>query len=269
MWRTLAFLSRISLLKALLLSGFFFCLVTSVSAQPPVFRLQSYIETYSVEAVHQMVTYRIPASVTMAQAIFESQSGSSDLAKRSNNHFGIKCHTEWGGDTITKDDDTLNECFRKYSVVEDSWTDHSLFLNSRARYSQLFDLPIGDYKSWCLGLKASGYATYPAYADELIRLIEQAQLYKLDGYVVMDRLDYDSFQKQAVLKEPDLIAADLPLCDFNDAGILWEDENGILIQSLNFVVETAEDEDTDDYPPGLDMPVVEGPGDTECPSLLH
>lgn len=213
-----------------------------VSAQPPVFRIQSYIETYSVEAVHQMVKYNIPASVIMAQAIFESQSGSSDLAQKSNNHFGIKCHLEWGGDTILKDDDTLNECFRKYESIEDSYTDHSLFLNSRARYASLFELAMNDYKGWCLGLKSSGYATYPAYADELIRLIEQAKLYELDGYENLTPIGLDHFHKNEILK-PSLFSPDeLSLDEFCNSGILWEDETAFLVQSLNFVIEEADEE---------------------------
>lgn len=218
----------------------------ALHAQPPVFRMQSYVETYSLEAVHQMVTWKIPASVAMAQAIFESQSGSSELAKRSNNHFGIKCHVEWGGDTIVKDDDTLNECFRKYNSITDSWTDHSLFLNSRARYATLFGLPIDDYRNWCLGLKAAGYATYPAYAEDLIRLIEQARLYELDGYENMDRLEPEAFLKEAVLKEPDLIAADLPLTDFYYSELLWLNELDVMPQSLRFIIESPFDDDEDD-----------------------
>lgn len=223
---------------------FLFALSSPVSAQPPVFRIQSYIETYSLEAVHQMVKYKIPASVIMAQAIFESQGGSSDLAKKSNNHFGIKCHLEWGGDTILKDDDTLNECFRKYESIEDSYTDHSLFLNSRARYAPLFDLPIDDYKGWCLGLKSSGYATYPAYAEELIRIIEQARLFELDNYENIPSIGLDHFFKKEELM-PSLFSPDeLSLYEFSSSGILWEDEAGFLIQSLNFIVETDEDTDS-------------------------
>ena len=209
-------------------------------AQPPIFRIQSYVETYSLEAVHQMVNYKIPASVIMAQAIFESQSGSSELAKKSNNHFGIKCHVEWGGDTILKDDDTLNECFRKYTNIEDSYTDHSLFLNSRSRYSSLFELPVSDYKSWCVGLKASGYATYPAYADELIRIIEQIKLYELDGYENLKNLGIGAFLKERELMVSTLTPANFPLNDFYQAGILWEDERELLVQSLNFILESDE-----------------------------
>lgn len=212
----------------------------AVVAQPPIFRIQSYVETYSLEAVHQMVNYKIPASVIMAQAIFESQSGSSELAKKSNNHFGIKCHVEWGGDTILKDDDTLNECFRKYTNIEDSYTDHSLFLNSRARYSSLFELPVNDYRSWCLGLKASGYATYPAYADELIRIIEQIKLYELDGYENLKSLGIGNFLKDRELMVSALTPSNFSLTDFYHAGILWEDERELLVQSLNFIMEIDE-----------------------------
>lgn len=223
------------------------CVVVSKTySQPPVFKLQSYIETYSSEAVHQMVNYKIPASVTMAQAIFESGSGSSDLALNSNNHFGIKCHVEWGGETVLKDDDSLNECFRKYNSIEESFTDHSLFLNSRARYADLFNLPVNDYKGWCNGLKAAGYATYPAYAEELIRLIEQAKLYELDGCVNLQILGSDYFFNRLEIIPSDYSPDFFTVSEMVEAGILWEDEKEFLIQSLRFIkAEDTEEEGTE------------------------
>jgi flagellum-specific peptidoglycan hydrolase FlgJ len=153
------------------------------SAQPPQQVVYSYIDTHAEDAVRQMVEYHIPASVTLAQAILESACGTSRLAQRANNHFGIKCHVEWGGDTVRKNDDAAAECFRSYRSVTDSYTDHSLFLVSRPRYRPLFSIPVTDYKSWCQGLKAMGYATFPGYADELIRIIEREGLYQLDSHV--------------------------------------------------------------------------------------
>jgi hypothetical protein len=241
--RPLKKISPRCLFLVLLLCAF----VNPIHSQPPVFKLQSYIETYSPEAVHQMVNYKIPASVIMAQAIFESGSGSSELALKSNNHFGIKCHVEWGGETILKDDDTLNECFRRYANIEESFTDHSLFLNSRARYADLFNLPINDYKGWCNGLKAAGYATYPAYAEELIRLIEQAKLYELDGCVNLEILGTDYFFNRLEIIPSDYSPDFFTATEMYNAGILWEDEKEFLIQSLRFIkAEETEEEDTEE-----------------------
>jgi LysM repeat protein len=128
-----------------------------------------------------MNQYKIPASITMAQGILESGSGNSTLAKTANNHFGIKCHTDWKGEKVYLDDDAKNECFRSYSKVEDSYIDHSMFLITRKRYESLFSLSLSDYKGWANGLKSAGYATNPKYAEQLIQLIEELELYKLDG----------------------------------------------------------------------------------------
>jgi len=142
---------------------------------------KEYVSVYEKIAIQQMNQFKIPASITIAQGILESGSGNSTLAKKANNHFGIKCHTDWKGEKIYMDDDTKNECFRSYSKVEDSYIDHSLFLNTRKRYESLFTLSITDYKSWAVGLKSAGYATNPKYAEQLIQLIEELELFKLDG----------------------------------------------------------------------------------------
>jgi LysM repeat protein len=141
--------------------------------------IRDYIERYSEVAIQKMNEYKIPASITVAQGIFESACGKSRLAVEGNNHFGIKCH-EWTGDTILVDDDELQECFRKYPSVEESYNDHSLFLTNRKRYSNLFQLDIMDYKSWARTLKQDGYATNPQYADRLISLIERFNIARLD-----------------------------------------------------------------------------------------
>lgn len=139
-----------------------------------------YIKNYSQFAIIEMYRYKIPASVTMAQAIIESNAGTSPLAINANNHFGIKCHADWEGMNYIQDDDETTECFRKYFSVEESFRDHSLFIISRPRYNDLFQLPIYDYKSWCYGLKNYGYATQSEYPEKLIKIIEKYQLYKLD-----------------------------------------------------------------------------------------
>ena len=127
-----------------------------------------------------MKLYKIPASVTMAQGILESGYGESTLAKKGNNHFGIKCHKDWKGKKIFHDDDEENECFRSYSNPVKSYKDHSLFLANRDRYRFLFDLNSKDYKSWAEGLKKAGYATDPEYSKKLISLIERFNLSQLD-----------------------------------------------------------------------------------------
>lgn len=139
----------------------------------------AYIARYSDMAVDQMKQYGIPASITLAQGLLESDAGRSTLASRCNNHFGIKCHNDWKGRKMYHDDDERQECFRCYGSPEDSYRDHSLFLVNGARYKDLFKLGATDYKGWAKGLKAAGYATSPTYAQKLIELIER---YGLDRY---------------------------------------------------------------------------------------
>lgn len=139
-----------------------------------------YIDKYKDEAVNQQKRYKIPASITLAQGLLESGAGRSELARKSNNHFGIKCHSVWRGDKVFHDDDEKGECFRKYDDPMDSYEDHSLFLTTRARYAPLFDLKITDYRGWAVGLKKCGYATDKAYASKLIDIIETYELYKYD-----------------------------------------------------------------------------------------
>ena len=141
---------------------------------------EDYINTYSPIAVSHMQKYRIPASITLAQGLLESGAGQSELTKRSNNHFGIKCHRSWTGARVYAKDDTPNDCFRKYRRAEESFEDHSQFLVQGARYSPLFKLSATDYKGWARGLQKSGYATDRAYANKLIKLIEDYQLYRFD-----------------------------------------------------------------------------------------
>lgn len=141
---------------------------------------EEYIATYAPLAIQQQKKYGIPASIKMAQGIIESQYGNSELSRRSNNHFGIKCKKDWVGDTVRYDDDALQECFRRYSTVEDSYRDHSEFLKNSPRYERLFRLNPKDYKGWAYGLKECGYATAPHYATTLIKCIEDYELYLLD-----------------------------------------------------------------------------------------
>lgn len=140
-----------------------------------------YISDYKYIAQENMTNHKIPASITMAQGILESGSGTGTLAQNANNHFGIKCHTGWTGESVRHDDDDAQECFRKYKDPAESYRDHSLFLTSRSRYNNLFKLDGTDYKSWAKGLKAAGYATDPKYPDKLIALIERFNLQELDN----------------------------------------------------------------------------------------
>lgn len=140
---------------------------------------EDYIRKYRGIAVEEMKKYHIPASITLAQGLLESGAGKSELARKSNNHFGIKCGSSWEGKTVRHNDDRRNECFRAYRHARESYEDHSKFLRTGARYAFLFRLKITDYKGWAKGLKKAGYATDPKYATRLIDIIE---LYELDKY---------------------------------------------------------------------------------------
>ena len=141
---------------------------------------EEYIDRYKHIAVAHMERYGIPASITLAQGILESDCGNSALSRSSNNHFGIKCKSDWTGRRVFHDDDARGECFRAYGSVEASYEDHARFLDSQPRYDSLFVYPADDYRSWARGLKAAGYATAPDYAQRLCRIIEETQLYLLD-----------------------------------------------------------------------------------------
>ena len=159
----------------------FVCLlgILSLQAQTRNKQYEEYIKQYRDIAVQEMKKYHIPASITLAQGLLESGAGQSTLARKSNNHFGIKCGSDWNGKSVRHDDDERNECFRAYKHPKQSYEDHSKFLVSRPRYASLFKLDITDYKGWARGLKKAGYATNPRYAEQLIGIIE---LYDLDKY---------------------------------------------------------------------------------------
>ncbi|HEY0045529.1 MAG TPA: glucosaminidase domain-containing protein [Flavobacterium sp.] len=140
-----------------------------------------YIDEFKDTAKRNMKQYGIPSSIIIAQGILESGSGTAALSVQANNHFGIKCHKEWTGPSVSHDDDSAGECFRKYADASESYRDHALFLTSRPRYDFLFDFDKDDYKAWAHGLRQAGYATDPKYPDKLISLIERYQLYKYDA----------------------------------------------------------------------------------------
>jgi flagellum-specific peptidoglycan hydrolase FlgJ len=144
-----------------------------------------YIQHYAAIAQEEMRRYKIPASITLAQGLLESQLGQGVLAQKSNNHFGIKCKRDWKGKKVYHDDDASGECFRAYQDPKESYRDHSLFLVERERYASLFRLKKTDYKAWAKGLKKAGYATDPAYAEKLIGLIQRLSLWKYDNPKVL------------------------------------------------------------------------------------
>ena len=148
---------------------------------------QQYINQYKDLAIEQMLRYRVPASITLAQGLLESRAGLSGLTVNGNNHFGIKCHG-WTGGTYYQDDDAVNECFRAYPNAYDSYEDHSKFLSNSRRYQSLFSLKITDYQGWAYGLKQCGYATSSTYAPQLINIIQLYKLYEYDS-----KRSYDKF----------------------------------------------------------------------------
>lgn len=143
-----------------------------------------YIDRYKHIAIEDMVEFKIPASITLAQGVLESGSGRSELSRKSNNHFGIKCHKGWKGKKVRYDDDKKRECFRKYQHPEESFEDHSAFLTTRSRYASLFELKPDNYKGWAKGLKKAGYATDRKYPSKLIKIIEDYHLYEYDALVL-------------------------------------------------------------------------------------
>ncbi|WP_340203467.1 glucosaminidase domain-containing protein [Ascidiimonas sp. W6] len=145
---------------------------------------EHYIQTFQEIAKQNMIDYGIPSSITLAQGILESASGKGELTRKSNNHFGIKCHKGWTGDRAYHDDDEKGECFRRYNHPMYSFSDHSLFLSRRGRYAFLFKLRKDDYKGWARGLRKAGYATDKKYPQKLIALIERYELYRYDREVI-------------------------------------------------------------------------------------
>ncbi len=203
-------------MKTLLSISLLIAVAHNIVAQPvykemPKARLTAtdYINEYADDAVIDMKKKAVPASITLAQGMFESDYGNSPLAREAKNHFGIKCHKEWTGPTYIQDDDAKDECFRKYNDVLQSYDDHSDFLKTRDRYRFLFDLPITDYVAWANGLKKAGYATNPEYAKRLIKIIEENNLQRFDA---MDEVDVAALKNEKEIKAVviDLGANNLP-----------------------------------------------------------
>ncbi len=168
-----------------------FSIATAQTIKP-----QEYIEMYKELAVREMKRMGVPAAITLAQGLLETESGNSDLVKKSNNHFGIKCKTSWTGEGVSHDDDAAGECFRSYKDAEASYRDHSNYLRGTDRYASLFKLNPTDYKGWAKGLKRAGYATNPKYPDILIKNIEQYNLqqYSLEAANDVPKIETDKYE---------------------------------------------------------------------------
>ena len=167
-------------MKKLICSLLLMVCCLTVQTQTRNKQYEDYIKKYRDLAVQEMKKYHIPASITLAQGLLESGAGKSSLARKSNNHFGIKCGSDWRGKTVSHDDDARGECFRAYKHPKQSYEDHSKFLAGRPRYASLFKLKITDYKGWARGLKKAGSATNPRYAEQLIDIIELYDLHRYD-----------------------------------------------------------------------------------------
>ncbi|MGJ8745500.1 glucosaminidase domain-containing protein [Polaribacter sp.] len=164
----------------------------------------NYIKKYAPIAVREMHLHKIPASITLAQGVLESGSGRSELALKSNNHFGIKCHTDWQGERVYHDDDEKGECFRKYQYAETSFKDHSAFLTERKRYAFLFYYGSRNFKKWAKGLRKAGYATDRKYPDKLIGIIENYELHEFDTWSTDNNVPQKDTEK--IVKPPYTIA---------------------------------------------------------------
>ena len=166
--------------KIMLVFAVWLTAVAAGAQDPQVVR--EYIATYRALAIAEMQRTGVPASIKLAQGIHETAAGTSALVLKSNNHFGIKCKSNWTGPSVSHDDDARGECFRKYSLSSDYYRDHSDFLKGSSRYASLFQLDPLDYSAWANGLKKAGYATNPKYPQIIIRLIEQ---YNLQDYTLI------------------------------------------------------------------------------------
>ena len=180
---------------------------------------EEYIRKYSAIAVSEMQRTGVPASITLAQGIVESRSGQSPLAVEANNHFGIKCHSDWEGGTFRQDDDKNDECFRAYASAEESFIAHSDFLRSSQRYADLFELDPEDYKGWAKGLSKAGYATDPKYASKLIRVIEDYDLQKYDTGEIVPDLAELKWQEDGEIVA---VLSDVPLDDEDEVSVEFD-----------------------------------------------
>ena len=228
------------------LSGFY----QSLPAQRKLQVYLDYIDRYSDIAVKHRDKYKIPASITLAQGILESGAGTSDLAKESNNHFGIKCHPDWTGERVYWKDDTPKDCFRKYKTVEDSYEDHANFLLQRPRYAVLFTYDIRNYTDWAKGLQTCGYATDKGYANKLIGIIENYELYEYDTKAHLKKNHSEEKKEKEKEKEkPPVLLRDIyrtynllyVIAKENDSFDQIADDTGFKVKNLIKYNEVPED----------------------------
>ncbi|MFZ1529717.1 MAG: glucosaminidase domain-containing protein [Ferruginibacter sp.] len=197
----------------------FFCMLANlVYAQQ--LSPEAYIGIYKDLAIKEMKRSGIPASITLAQGLLETESGNSPLVKKSNNHFGIKCKSNWTGESVSHTDDAPNECFRKYATADESYADHSNFLKGSARYASLFSLSPNDYKGWAHGLKRAGYATNPRYPQILISHIEKYNLQQFDDTAYIS-LPEDMATKAA--PEIETVAKEIPVPAVTETMVIKKD----------------------------------------------
>ena len=217
-------------MKKLFITGVLFFYSAFIFAQD-MFTPVQYIEMYKETAIREMKRMGVPAAITLAQGILETESGNSELVKKSNNHFGIKCKSNWTGGSVTHDDDAAGECFRLYKTADDSYRDHSNFLRGNERYGFLFKLDVRDYKAWAYGLKKAGYATNPSYPQILIKYIDQ---YNLQQYTlvaageapVFDATGYKSDVEEKVIEEA-AVADEASMLDVSDKVVTVNDSKAV------------------------------------------
>lgn len=199
---------------------------------------EEYIARWNKTAVEHQEKYGIPASITLAQGILESNNGNGRLAIEANNHFGIKCKNDWTGPSISHDDDAVGECFRKYHSAEESFEDHANYIDTQPRYDSLFRHSETDYVAWARGLKAAGYATDPLYAEKLIRIIEENRLYLYDrGEKVLDQrvAEVEQTEQEIVAEKPVETAAASDVVDIDNYTVTVNPHHGYAVQMVNGV----------------------------------
>lgn len=223
---------------------------TAASAQSRIkYTTEEYIARWNKIAVEHQEKYGIPASITLAQGILESNNGNGRLAVEANNHFGIKCKKNWTGATISHDDDAKGECFRKYHSAEESYEDHANYIDTQPRYDSLFRHSETDYKAWARGLKAAGYATDPQYAEKLIRIIEENKLYLYDrGEDALEQrvAEVEKVEQEIVTDIPAQPAKESEVVDIDNYTVTVNPHHGYSVQMVNGV-EFVEPKQGDTY----------------------
>lgn len=199
---------------------------------------EEYIARWNKTAVEHQEKYGIPASITLAQGILESNNGNGRLAVEANNHFGIKCKNDWTGPSISHDDDAVGECFRKYHSAEESFEDHANYIDTQPRYDSLFRHSETDYVAWARGLKAAGYATDPQYAEKLIRIIEENKLYIYDrgGDALEERVaEVERVEREVRSERPEVQSTNNEVVDIDNYTVTVNPHHGYAVQMVNGV----------------------------------